>query len=115
MRLRRALLGDLVTVKPYEGVTAYGKAYGDPVTVRVSADRTVKVVRNAAGEEVVSSTRLLVHPGTTGESTDTPTGVEALFAVDSLVTDGDRGEATVITCHRVTERGRLRYLLVDLT
>jgi hypothetical protein len=114
MRLRRALLQDQVTVKPYLGETAYGPKWGDPVTVRVLADRTVKLTRDATGAEVVSSTQLLVHPGTTGAGTDTPIGVEALFTENSLVTDGAR-EAEVITVHRIAHRGRLCFLQVDLT
>ncbi len=114
MKLRRALLQDLVQVQAYLGETAYGPAWGDPVTVRCLADRTARLTRDAAGEEVVSSTQLRVHPGTTGPDTDTPTGVEELFVPLSLVTDGDR-QATVIAVHRITDRGRLVFLLVDLT
>lgn len=103
MSLAALLTGDTVTVTTYGGETAYGPSYGAAVDVscRVEADR--KLVRNAAGDEVVSETTLYVPPTVGGvAATD-------LFAVESVVTHGDRA-SVVIACNSRRGMGAAVYV-----
>lgn len=68
-----------VTVKTYQGSGAYGDLWGDPVTVNCWIEDGSKLVLNANGDEVVSTTS--VHG---------PLDQAALFAVGSEVTNGGR-------------------------
>lgn len=51
-----------VTIEPYQGDSAYGPQYGAPATARALVEETVRTVRNARGEEVVSSTTVYLLP-----------------------------------------------------
>lgn len=87
--LRRA--GADVVIEPYQGAAAWGPLYGAPVTVRAIVDSKRQLVRNEAGDEVVSSTTLLCPLGTVA-----PAG--------SRVTLPDGTAPTVIAAH--THDGR---------
>lgn len=50
------LLGHEVTVEPYEGSGPYGEVYGSPVVVRCFLDQQTRLVRDAGGNQVTSST-----------------------------------------------------------
>ncbi|MFD3614432.1 hypothetical protein ACFWWT_04115 [Streptomyces sp. NPDC058676] len=49
------LLRHEVVVEPYEGDSAVGPLYGDPVAVRCFLEERNRLVRNAEGREVTSS------------------------------------------------------------
>lgn len=71
------LLPQTVTYTPLLGEGAYGPIYGNPVTVpaRVTFER--RLVRTAAGSEVVSSATIYLQPGATptvGDSVAMPDG-----------------------------------------
>lgn len=51
-----------VTIEAYLGDSANGPRYGAPVTARALVEETVRTVRNAQGEEVVSSTTVYMLP-----------------------------------------------------
>lgn len=96
MSLAALLSGDAVTVTPYYGETAYGPVYGDPIGVDCRVEYARKLVRNPAGDEVVSEATVYLLP-TLPDGTPT---MEA-FAIESVVTHAGR-EARVIsaTPHR---------------
>lgn len=52
--------GQTVTIEPYEGSGAYGDVYGPPVAIRAIVDASRRLVRNDAGDEVISETTLYV-------------------------------------------------------
>lgn len=98
MSLDQLLTGDVVTVTTYRGEGAYGPTYRDPVDVDCRAVTDRKLVRNAAGDEVVSESTLYVRP----VLTDGAVAAE-VFAPESLVTVNGR-QAQVISAapHRGT-------------
>ncbi|MER5213701.1 hypothetical protein ABT063_24795 [Streptomyces sp. NPDC002838] len=52
------LLRHQVTVEPYEGDSAVGPLYGDPVTVRCFLEEETRLVRAPDGREVTSSSTI---------------------------------------------------------
>lgn len=62
MKVRRSLLKDSVQVSTYLGEGAYGPVYAPPVTVRCNLQAGRRLVRNQAGDEVVSEAVLQLHP-----------------------------------------------------
>ena len=56
------MLKDLVSVETYAGEGAYGPTYAAAVTVPCNVEVTRRLVRNAAGDEVVSESTLTIHP-----------------------------------------------------
>lgn len=107
MSLDQLLTGDVVTVTPYRGETAYGPSYGDALEVDCRAVTDRKVVRNAAGDEVVSESTLYVRP-------TLPDGADAtvVFAPESLVTvNGRRSQVITAAPHR----GAGPTVLVEIT
>ncbi|WP_151480626.1 hypothetical protein [Streptomyces albicerus] len=56
-RLPRRWLQHSVTVEPYEGSSARGPVYGEPVAVLCFLEEKNRMVRAADGNEVVSSAR----------------------------------------------------------
>lgn len=58
----RRLLVDTVSVEACSGEGAYGPVYAAAVTVLGKVSTTRQLVRNAAGEEVVSEATVYVHP-----------------------------------------------------
>jgi hypothetical protein len=59
------LLRHEVTIEPYLGQSAAGPRYGPPVTVRCFADDARRLVRNEAGEQVVSESTVFCRLSTT--------------------------------------------------
>lgn len=96
MSLAALLSGDVVTVTPYAEETAYGPTWGDPVEVSCRVEYGRKLVRNTAGDEVVSETTIYVLPVL-------PDGRRAVdvFPVESLVThEGRQGTVIGAAPHR---------------
>lgn len=58
------LLRHTITVEPYVGQSAAGPKYGPAVTVRCFLDDQTREVRNANGEQVVSSSSAYALLGT---------------------------------------------------
>lgn len=56
----RHLFTRVATVEPYEGSGAYGPIYGDPVEVPCWVSWARELVRDADGNEVVSSGQMLL-------------------------------------------------------
>lgn len=52
------LLHQTATVERYEGDGAYGPVYADPATIACRVEQGTQLVRDAQGDEVVSSVRL---------------------------------------------------------
>jgi hypothetical protein len=102
-------LTEPVSVRTYQGEGAYGPLFGPAVTTWCQLDAGRRLVRNRAGDEVVSESTLRLSPDL-DESLD----LEALFTPESLVAAGGRG-SRVITAKPVLARGRLVYLEVTLT
>lgn len=64
MRVPRWLLRHEIVVEPYLGQGGNGPTYGPAVTVRCFRDDARKLVRDAAGEQVVSETTCYCPPAT---------------------------------------------------
>lgn len=96
-----------VTVQTYSGEGGYGPAYAVPVTTVCNLDATRRLVRNSAGDEVVSEATLRLDPS---QGVD----VEALFQPESVVTVRGR-ESRVITVRPHLDRGQLAYVEVTTT
>lgn len=111
MKVRRALLKDLVIVETGAGEGAYGPIYTAPVTVLVNVDQTRRLVRNAAGDEVVSEATLTVHPQPRNEATGALLDALALFTPESRVSIGGR-ISTVINAAANTFRGNVAFVKV---
>lgn len=107
MALDRLLTGDLVTVAPYKGEGAYGPSYGEEVEVDCRAVTDRKLVRNGAGDEVVSESTLYVRPVL-------PNGIPTVdvFPPESLVTVNGR-QAQVISA--APHRGSGPPVLIEIT
>ena len=114
MKIRRSLLKDLVSVETYSGDGAYGPIFEAPVTVKVNVDQTRRLVRNTAGDEVVSEATLAAHPAPRDEATGVSLDAVALFAPESAVTIAGRA-AKVISVKPNTVRGRIVFLKVTTT
>ena len=114
MKIRRSLLKDLVVVETYTGEGAYGPNFATPVTVKVNVDQTRRLVRNSAGDEVVSESTLAVHPAPRDEATGLLLDAGTLFAPESRVTIDGR-VARVIGVKSNTVRGRIVFLKVTTT
>jgi len=114
MKIRRSLLKDLVTVETYTGEGSYGPVFAAPVTVKVNVDQTRRLVRNAAGDEVVSESTLDVHPQPRDETTRVLLDAATLFTPESRVTVSGRA-AKVIGVKPNTVRGRLVFVKVTTT
>jgi len=114
MKIRRSLLKDLVTVETYSGEGAYGPNFDAPVTVKVNVDQTRRLVRNTAGDEVVSEATLAVHPAPRDETTRALLDATTLFTPESQVTISGRA-AKVISVKANTVRGRIVFLKVTTT
>lgn len=100
-------LTEEVTVSRYDGEGAYGAQYAPPVTTLCNLQAARKLVRNQAGDEVVSETTLLLSP-------DLDVDVEALFQPESLVVVRGR-QSRVITVQPHLDRGLLCSLEVTTT
>jgi len=114
VKIRRSLLKDRVSVETYTGEGSYGPVYADPVTVKVNVDQTRRLVRNPAGDEVVSESTLAVHPAPRDETTGLLLDAVALFAPESGVTISGR-LAKVIGVKPNTVRGRTVFVKVTTT
>jgi hypothetical protein len=114
MKIRRSLLKDLVSVETYSGEGAYGPIFAASVTVKVNVDQTRRLVRNPAGDEVVSEATFAVHPQPRDEATGELLDVATLFAPESAVTIAGR-LAKVIGVKPNTMRGRIVYVSVTVT
>ncbi len=86
------LTGDTVTVRTYAGETSSGPDYLPTRTVDCRADVERKLVRNSAGDEVVSEVSLQVLP-----AQPDGTGTAALFTSESLVMVGGRESQVILT------------------
>ena len=109
MSLAALLRGDTVSVTSYGGETAYGPGYGPAVDVTCRVEYGRKLVRNTAGDEVVSESTIYVLP-------TLPDGTKAVdvFAVESLVTHEGR-TATVIGAAPHRGMGDTVYVEVTTT
>jgi len=96
-------MGDTVTVETYSGESAYGPIYGTSATVVCNVDSTRRLVRNSAGEEVVSEVTLQVA------ATD-----EAKFTPETRVTISGR-VSTVLGVNPKTYKGQVVYVAVTLS
>lgn len=114
MKIRRSLLKDLVTVETYSGEGAYGPGFAAPVTVKVNVDQTRRLVRNTAGDEVVSEATLNIHPQPRDEATGELLDAATLFFPESRVTIDGRA-ARVIGVKANTVRGQIVFLKVTTT
>jgi len=114
VKIRRSLLKDLVAVETYSGEGAYGPIFAAAVTVKVNVDQTRRLVRNAAGDEVVSESTLAVHPQPRDEATRLLLDARTLFTPESQVTIDGR-LAKVIGVKPNTVRGRTVFVKVTTT
>ena len=62
MKPSAALFRDSVSVETYAGTGAYGPTYATAVSVTCKVSTERQLVRNTAGEEVVSEATLYVQP-----------------------------------------------------
>jgi len=114
VKIRRSLLKDLVTVESYTGDGAYGPNFDAPVTVKVNVDQTRRLVRNTAGDEVVSEATLAVHPQPRDETSGELLDATTLFTPETRVTIAGRA-AKVISVKPNTVRGHNVYVSVTVT
>lgn len=66
MKAPRSLLRERITIEPFEGESAYGPRYGDPVVdvpARVEGKR--RTVSVAGGDDVISSASATIRPDLT--------------------------------------------------
>ena len=71
MRVPESLLVHSVTVKPAAGESATGQVYGDPFPLRCFRSAKRRMVRDAGGNEVLSTVTLIAAPG---QAERVPTG-----------------------------------------
>jgi hypothetical protein len=114
VKIRRSLLKDLVAVETYSGEGAYGPIFAAAVTVKVNVDQTRRLVRNTAGDEVVSEATFAVHPQPRDEATRALLDATTLFTPESQVTISGRA-AKVISVKANTVRGRIVFMKVTTT
>ena len=62
MKIRRSLLRDTIALETYSGESGIGPVYAAAVSVQCNVDATRKMVRDQAGDQVVSEATLYVHP-----------------------------------------------------
>lgn len=93
------------TVKPWTGQSGHGPVYGPPVTMPCFIDDSLHLVRNAEGEEVVSSTVLY-----------TDTAYASDFPVNSEVTANGRvSHVITLNSHDSRTLGLPDHVEVHLT
>ncbi|APD18541.1 head-to-tail stopper [Streptomyces phage Picard] len=63
MRVPAWLLRHRVRIEPYDGDSAYGPTYRDPVEVRALVAEANKVTRDRQGVEVTSTAQIIAEPG----------------------------------------------------
>lgn len=114
MKIRRSLLKELVTVETFAGAGGYGDTFAAPVTVKAAVENSQKVLRNPAGEEIVSEARLHVHPHPRNEASGALLDAATLFTPESLVTLSGR-KATVISVQANNLRGKPVFYTVVTT
>ena len=105
MKIRRALLKDVVTVRTMIGETSYsGPAHANAVQIRCLVDNRRRLIRSDGGDEVVAAARLVVHPDD-----------EAVFTPESLVSvNGVDSQVVAVARHTAPRSARLHHLTVDL-
>lgn len=113
MKIRRALLKDLVSIETYTGDGAYGPVFNTAVTFKVNVDQTRRLVRNAAGVEVVSEATLMSHPEPRDEVTGLLLDGIALITPGSRITVSGRS-TTVLGVAPNTIRGGVVFLKVTV-
>lgn len=101
------------TVSTYAGEGAYGPAVAAPVTVNCRVDGRRKLVRSAAGDEVVSETTLLLPPSCRSAA-GAQVVPEDLFTPESQVTVRGR-TSQVISTQAHLEGVSVVYVEVTLT
>lgn len=112
--MRRALLRDQVTVQTYTGDGSYGPVLADPVTVLCHVDARRQLVRNEAGEEVVASLTVRLHPETLEVGTGRVLDPESLFTFRSLVQwHSTTAQVAQVAAHTI--RGRTVYVEVAVS
>jgi hypothetical protein len=97
------MMGDVVAVETYGGASGQGSKYGTSANVTCNVNAKRKLVRNAAGAEVISETTLQVKPAD-----------EAKFTPQSRVTIVTK-TSLVITVSPKTYKGVVVYAEVALT
>lgn len=102
-------LTEPVTVQTLTGEGAYGQTFAAAVTTRCQLDAERRLVRNQAGDEVVSETTIHLSP-----DLDPALDVESLFVPESLVNVHGRN-SRVISAKPIIDRGRLVFVKVTLT
>jgi hypothetical protein len=108
MSLARLLTGDTVSVRTYEGETAYGPEFAPARSFDCRAEHTRKLVRNTAGDEVVSEKTIYLPP-TLGDLRAVD-----VFTVESLV-ELDGRVSSVIGCSSHRGQGPAVYVEVVTT
>lgn len=63
MPIPTAALPHRVTIEPYEGQTAEGPSYGDPVSVRARVVSKRAMIRTSDGREVTATASVTIRPG----------------------------------------------------
>lgn len=66
-RIPSRLLGQQVVIEAYEGSGAYGDVFGDPTTWQARVEFSTKLVNNADGEQVVSTSQVYLPPEAVGQ------------------------------------------------
>lgn len=64
MKVPTSLLPDVDTIEAYEGSSAFGPTYADPVEVRARFEGRRRAVRTSAGVDVIASAVAIVRPDT---------------------------------------------------
>lgn len=77
----RRLLKDVVTVQSYQGETAVGPDYADPVSAYGRVEMVRQLVRDSSGSEVLSEMTIYLHPDDAA-----PFVAESLVTFDGYVT-----------------------------
>lgn len=93
MKPTAAMFRDSVAVETYSGDSAYGPIYGTSATVLCKVSTLRQLVRNSAGDEVVSEATLYVLPAD-----------ESKFTPETRVTIAGRA-STVLSVAPQTARG----------
>lgn len=101
-------LTEPVSVQTYLGETAYGPSYAVSATTFCQLDAGRRLVRNGAGDEVVSETTLRLSP-----DLDPAIDLEAMLLPESLVSVRGRN-SRIVEAKPHIERGRLVYVEVAL-
>lgn len=92
-------------VEPYEGSSAYGDIFGDPVTVPCYFEQVRNLVTTADGDQAVSGAHFYTDPpGTPFTLADGTTGVIPAIPTGSRVT-ANGYTSTVITVSNLDDGG----------